>query len=212
MKLTGISEKVFLDRYSLKDRAGKPTEKKPDDMWKRISKAVAAQEKTPEGKKKWEKEFNDAMKDFKYVPGGRILAGAGTGYEVTFYNCFVIPSPKDAPLFGKVKHKVKKFLKGATFVAHNVWFDYSFIQSEFARIEIPFESKRCCTVRLSRRLYPQYKSHSLAALIERHGFGYKNRHRAYDDAFVLWQFLKKIKKEIPAPLVKSTWKVLAQIP
>jgi len=96
MKLTGISEKVFMDRYSLKDNNGKPTEKKPDEMWKRISKAVAAQENTPEGKKKWEKEFNDAMKDFKYVPGGRILAGAGTGYDVTFYNCFVIPSPKDA--------------------------------------------------------------------------------------------------------------------
>lgn len=96
MKLTGISEKVFLDRYSLKDKAGKPLEKRPDDMWKRIAKSVASQEKTPEGKKKWEKEFNDAMKDFKYVPGGRILAGAGTGYDVTFYNCFVIPSPKDA--------------------------------------------------------------------------------------------------------------------
>jgi ribonucleoside-diphosphate reductase alpha chain len=96
MKLTGISEKVFLDRYSLKDKQGKPTEKKPDDMWKRIAKAVASQETTPEAKKKWEKEFNQAMKDFKYVPGGRILAGAGTGYDVTFYNCFVIPSPKDA--------------------------------------------------------------------------------------------------------------------
>jgi len=96
MKLTGISDKVFSDRYSLKDKTGKPTEKKPDEMWKRIAKAVASQEKTPEGKKKWEKEFNDVMKDFKYVPGGRILAGAGTGYDVTFYNCFVIPSPKDA--------------------------------------------------------------------------------------------------------------------
>ena len=52
MKLTGISEKVFLDRYSLKDKSGKPTEKKPDDMWKRIAKAVASNEKTPEGKKK----------------------------------------------------------------------------------------------------------------------------------------------------------------
>ena len=95
MKLTGISEKVFLDRYSLKDKNGKPTEKKPGEMWKRIAKAVASHEKTPEEKKKWEKEFNDAMKDFKYVPGGRILAGAGTGYDVTFYNCFVIPSPRD---------------------------------------------------------------------------------------------------------------------
>ena len=36
------------------------------------------------------------MEDFKFVPGGRVLAGAGTGYAVTFYNCFVIPSPKDS--------------------------------------------------------------------------------------------------------------------
>ena len=101
-------------------------------------------------------------------------------------------------------------MKGATFVAHNVWFDYSFIQTEFSRVNIPFESKRCCTVRLSRRLYPQYKSHSLSSVIERFGFGYSHRHRAYDDALILWQFLKKIKKEIPAPLVRNTWQFLTQ--
>lgn len=116
-----------------------------------------------------------------------------------------------APVFGKVKHKVKRLLKDATFVAHNVWFDYSFIQNEFGRLNIPFESKRCCTVRLSRRLYPQYKSHSLASVIERFGFGYESRHRAYDDAFVLWQFLKKIKKEIPAKTVRETWNMLTQL-
>jgi len=95
MKLTGISEKVFLDRYSLKDKAGKPLEKTPDQMWKRIAGAVAKNENKDQ-QKKWEKEFYLAMKDFKYVPGGRILAGAGTGYSVTYYNCFVIPSPKDS--------------------------------------------------------------------------------------------------------------------
>lgn len=115
-----------------------------------------------------------------------------------------------APVFAKVKHKVKKLLKDATFVAHNVWFDYSFLQSEFERVNIPFESKKCCTVRLSRRLYPQYKSHSLTSVIERFGFGYQSRHRAYDDALVLWQFLKKIKKEIPPKTVKETWQLLTQ--
>jgi len=95
MKLTGISEKVFLDRYSLKDKTGKPLEKNPEQMWKRIAKAVAGVEKK-EVKKLWEKNFYWAMKNFKYVPGGRILAGAGSGYAVTFYNCFVIPSPKDS--------------------------------------------------------------------------------------------------------------------
>lgn len=95
MKLTGVSEKVFLDRYSLKDKVGHPVEKTPDEMWKRVAKAVAKVEKK-EDQKKWEKEFSKALEDFKYIPGGRILAGAGTGYSVTFYNCFVIPSPKDA--------------------------------------------------------------------------------------------------------------------
>lgn len=95
MKLNGVSEKVFLDRYSLKDKEGRPLEKTPDEMWRRVAKAVAGIEQKDK-QKAWEKEFSQAMKDFKYVPGGRILAGAGTGYEVTFYNCFVIPSPKDS--------------------------------------------------------------------------------------------------------------------
>jgi len=95
MKLTGISEKVFLDRYSLKDKEGKAIEKKPEDMWSRIAKAVSKVEKKSK-QKKWEKEFNFILKDFKYVPGGRILSGAGTGYDVSFYNCFVIPSPHDS--------------------------------------------------------------------------------------------------------------------
>src|SRR5690554_4498618 len=96
MKLQGLSEKVFLDRYSLKDKKGSPLEKTPDRMWKRVSKAVAEIETTGENKKRWEKEFYSAMEDWKYVPGGRILAGAGTGFQVTYYNCFVIPSPKDS--------------------------------------------------------------------------------------------------------------------
>ncbi len=95
MKLTGVSQKVFLDRYSMKDKAGNPIEKTPDAMWKRIAKAGAALEKKSD-QKKWEKKFFEAFKDFKYIPGGRILAGAGTGYDVTFYNCFVIPSPQDS--------------------------------------------------------------------------------------------------------------------
>lgn len=95
MKLVGLSNKAFLDRYSLKDKKGHPVEKKPEEMWRRIAKAAAEIEKKDK-RKKWEKEFYESMKDFKYVPGGRILAGAGTGYDVSFYNCFVIPSPKDS--------------------------------------------------------------------------------------------------------------------
>jgi ribonucleoside-diphosphate reductase alpha chain len=95
MKLDGIRQKVFLDRYSLKDKAGNPIEKNPDEMWKRVAKGIAGVEK-PKERKKWEKKFYDVMSDFKFLPGGRILAGAGTGFDVTYYNCFVIPNPPDS--------------------------------------------------------------------------------------------------------------------
>ncbi|OGH17996.1 MAG: ribonucleoside-diphosphate reductase, adenosylcobalamin-dependent [Candidatus Levybacteria bacterium RIFCSPHIGHO2_01_FULL_38_12] len=95
MKLEGVREKVFLDRYSLKDKEGNPIEQTPEEMWRRIAKRIASVEKK-EVRKKWEDTFYNAMEDFKFVPGGRVLAGAGTGYGVTFYNCFVIPSPKDS--------------------------------------------------------------------------------------------------------------------
>src|SRR5579885_986551 len=96
MKLDGIRQKVFLDRYSLKNEKGEPTEQTPEEMWRRVANAIAAVEKTPKLRKFWADKFYQAMEDFKFVPGGRVLAGAGTGYAVTFYNCFVIPSPKDS--------------------------------------------------------------------------------------------------------------------
>lgn len=95
MKIDGIRQKVFLDRYALKDKSGKLIENTPRQMWKRVARGIAANEKL-ENRKTWEKEFFQVMEDFKFVPGGRILSGAGTGYEVTYFNCFVIPSPKDS--------------------------------------------------------------------------------------------------------------------
>ncbi len=96
MELTGIRKQVFLDRYAVKDEHGKPVEQTPEEMWRRVSRAVAGIEKTKEAKQYWEEQFYGAMQDFVFVPGGRILAGAGTGFKVTFYNCFVIPSPHDS--------------------------------------------------------------------------------------------------------------------
>ena len=95
MKLDGIREKVFLDRYALKDKKGKLIEHKPEEMWKRVAAGIAQNEK-PAKRKFWAKKFYGVMDDFKFVPGGRILSGAGTKYQVTYFNCFVIPSPKDS--------------------------------------------------------------------------------------------------------------------
>lgn len=95
MKLDGVREKVFLDRYALKGVEGELLEHAPEEMWARVATGIAKQEKKSK-QEKWEKEFYRVLEDFKFVPGGRILSGAGTGYEVTYFNCFVIPSPKDS--------------------------------------------------------------------------------------------------------------------
>src|SRR3970282_446273 len=95
MKLTAVRQQVFLDRYSLKNEKGQSVEKTPEKMWRRVSKAVSLIEKKKDSLY-WAKKYYSAMEDFKFVPGGRILSGAGTGHQVTFYNCFVIPSPEDS--------------------------------------------------------------------------------------------------------------------
>ncbi len=90
-----LREKVFLDRYALKDKDGLLIEHTPEETWKRVAWGIAQNEK-PAQREKWGKAFYNIMEDFKFVPGGRILSGAGTNYQVTYFNCFVIPSPKDS--------------------------------------------------------------------------------------------------------------------
>ncbi|MDD2822893.1 MAG: adenosylcobalamin-dependent ribonucleoside-diphosphate reductase [Candidatus Daviesbacteria bacterium] len=94
--IEGLQNKIFLDRYAWKDEKGNPMESVPDQMWSRVARAIAHVEKTPKLQKEWEEKFFYALSDFKFLPGGRILSAAGTGYEVTYYNCFVIPSPPDS--------------------------------------------------------------------------------------------------------------------
>ena len=94
--LEGIRQKVFLDRYSLKDRDGAATENHPEEMWRRVADSIASVEPTDEKRTYWADRFYEALDGFHFVPGGRILAGAGTGHKVTYYNCYVIPSPDDS--------------------------------------------------------------------------------------------------------------------
>ncbi len=95
-ELEGLRKQVFDDRYALKNDKGEQLETTPEEMWKRVSGAIALAEKTPELQKEWEPKFYDILEGFDFVPGGRILAGAGSGVPLTFYNCFVIPSPDDS--------------------------------------------------------------------------------------------------------------------
>lgn len=114
----------------------------------------------------------------------------------------------DAPTFSDMKDEIYEMLSDAILVAHNARFDYSFLKGEFKRLGVPYNAKTLCTVKLSRRLYPQFRTHSLSAIIERFNIACKNRHRAYDDALVLWKFIQKISREFPEDQVQETLKIL----
>lgn len=108
-----------------------------------------------------------------------------------------------APTFSQIADDLHDVLDGAVFVAHNVRFDYSFLKQEYKRLGRNFLPKQLCTVKLSRALYPEERSHKLESLIRRHGFTFASRHRAYDDAAVLWQFLQYVRQNFPAEHVEG---------
>ena len=100
---------------------------------------------------------------------------------------------KTAPTFGQILPTVRPLLEGALFVAHNVGFDYAFIQAEYRRLGLVFNAPKLCTVRLSRQLFPGYRHHGLDSIIHRFGIDCPARHRALDDAEVVWQFYRMVR-------------------
>lgn len=109
----------------------------------------------------------------------------------------------DQPLFAAIADELHELLDGAIFVAHNVRFDYSFLKQEFKRIGKSFCPRQLCTVRLSRALYLEHKSHKLQNLIDRHGLRVSARHRAFDDAHALWQFLQLVQTQHGVEMVEQ---------
>ena len=95
-----------------------------------------------------------------------------------------------APTFSSLAEGLAERLEGRLFVAHNARFDYGFLRHEFERAGLRWTAKTLCTVKLSRRLYPQHQRHNLDSLIERHGLACSARHRAMGDAEATWQFLR----------------------
>jgi DNA polymerase-3 subunit epsilon len=111
-----------------------------------------------------------------------------------------------APTFEEVAIPIRDMLRGATVVAHNARFDYSFIKNEFRRVNTPFNAKTLCTVKLSRTLFPKYTHHALDDIIARHGIVCESRHRALDDAKVLWEFLQQLDSKIEQGVLESALK------
>jgi DNA polymerase-3 subunit epsilon len=117
-----------------------------------------------------------------------------------------------APRFGDIASELLARLQGRLFIAHNARFDYGFLKAEFKRAGLDFRPQVLCTVKLSRRLYPQHARHNLDALVSRHGLEVEQRHRALGDARLIHQFWCKVSAEHPAPLVEATIAALTARP
>jgi DNA polymerase-3 subunit epsilon len=119
----------------------------------------------------------------------------------------------DAPSFADVAAAVREKLDGNIFVAHNVRFDYNFLRAAFERQGEVFHAPALCSVKFSRALYPQFPRHGLDAIIARHGYAISARHRALDDAQIVWQFLLESRREQTDEDVTRAWsRALSDIP
>ena len=118
----------------------------------------------------------------------------------------------DAPPFEVVAQEALARMQGKLFVAHNARFDYGFLRSEFKRQGIRFSATVLCTVKLSRKMFPQHHKHNLDALIERHNLPVENRHRALGDAQALWFFMQHMREVLPHEAIMTAIAGITQRP
>jgi len=119
---------------------------------------------------------------------------------------------RNAPTFARIADEVAARIAGALFVAHNARFDYGFLKHAFARLERTFTARVLCTVRLSRRLFPDAPRHNLDSVIARHGLAVDGRHRALGDARVLWAFVQALYRDLPPEAIERAAKRVLKTP
>jgi ribonucleoside-diphosphate reductase alpha chain len=90
--LAPISRQIWDAKYRLKAADGTPIDATIEDSWRRAARALAAAEAQPAD---WEDKFYAALEDFRFLPAGRILSGAGSDRRVTLFNCFVMGAIED---------------------------------------------------------------------------------------------------------------------
>lgn len=90
--IAAISQQIWDMKYRLKSESGVPVDKTIEDTWRRIAGALAEPERD---QALWADRFYHALEDFAFLPAGRIIAGSGTGRNVTLFNCFVMGTVPD---------------------------------------------------------------------------------------------------------------------
>lgn len=104
--LPEISKEIWARKYRFSGGNGCQADGTVDDTFARVARAAASYESGGrKARARWERAFHEAMSDFGFLPGGRILAGAGTGRNVTLFNCFVLGKIDDdlGSIFDAVK-------------------------------------------------------------------------------------------------------------
>ncbi|MCA3443476.1 MAG: adenosylcobalamin-dependent ribonucleoside-diphosphate reductase [Rhodobacter sp.] len=124
-----IAEQIWDMKYRLKDIDGTPLDGTVEDTWRRIARALAQTEADPPA---WEDRFYAAMEDFRYLPAGRITAGAGTGRSVTLFNCFVMGTIPDSlsGIFQMLKEAALTMQQGG-----GIGYDFSTIRPRGAEVK-----------------------------------------------------------------------------
>ncbi len=123
-----IAEQIWDMKYRLKAADGTVLDETVEDTWARIAKDLARVEADPEI---WEPKFYAALEDFKFLPAGRIIAGAGTGRSVTLFNCFVMGTIPDSMggIFEMLKEAALTMQQGG-----GIGYDFSTIRPKGAAV------------------------------------------------------------------------------
>jgi ribonucleoside-diphosphate reductase alpha chain len=124
-----IAAQIWDMKYRLKEADGTPIDATLEDTWRRIARALAEPEADPA---RWEAEFYTALEDFRYLPAGRITAGAGTGRAVTLFNCFVMGTIPDSMggIFEMLKEAALTMQQGG-----GIGYDFSTIRPRGAEVK-----------------------------------------------------------------------------
>ncbi|MGE0666018.1 MAG: adenosylcobalamin-dependent ribonucleoside-diphosphate reductase [Sphingomonadales bacterium] len=126
-----ISTQIWDMKYRLKGPDGTPVDRSVDDTWRRIAHALAEPEK-PEERAAWEARFHEALEGFRFLPAGRIVAGAGSARDVTLFNCFVMGTIPDdmSGIFDNLREAALTMQKGG-----GIGYDFSTLRPKGARVK-----------------------------------------------------------------------------
>ncbi|MBE0533151.1 MAG: adenosylcobalamin-dependent ribonucleoside-diphosphate reductase [Rhodospirillales bacterium] len=124
-----ISQQIWDMKYRLKSADGHPVDKTIEETWRRVAKALAAPEKEPAV---WEDRFFEALGEFRFLPAGRIVSGAGSERHVTLFNCFVMGTVPDdmGGIFDALKEAALTMQQGG-----GIGYDFSTIRPKGAPVK-----------------------------------------------------------------------------